>query len=351
MQRLTFFAAVSVVLFASTQALAQIEATSYSGSFTVDGSPYSGGPILWFSLARISAGGSAPTTSSATLRPEPNLTNNTHGRSVLRYFADGIGDLTQAVWMLPEDGNGGMSAAQAGEARVFSTWTPGWCIAPTNNHGFNSEVTVLNPDTQAWVEVDVQEAPRPFLESITGDFTHSILDNGDADRNDDPGQILLDKFATPVVQIDFSLPQFDMHRPNIFWQDFTESASPFWDQTYSGMVVAFDGLNGFYTFASPISDLVFFEPDEGAISKSLDAFAGSMSIDLSGIRPGEYTVRYWAIPFSADYSDGTDLRGCAGGFIPIEHVEMGVQVVPEPATYVSMAVGALALGRRKRRSR
>jgi len=349
MLRTCLFAAVAAVFLAGSPASAQIEATSYSGSFLVDGSPYSGGPILWFSLARLEAGGSGPAASAATLGPEPNLAGNTHGRSVMRYFADGIGDLTQAVWMLPDDGDGGMSSAQAGEARIFSTWTPGWCVAPTNAHHFSSEVSVLDPNTQAWVEVDIQEAPRPFLDSISGDFTHSILDNGDADRNDDPGQILLDKFSTPSIQIDFGLPQFDMHRPNVLWQDFSETASPFFDQIYSGMIVAFDGPNGFYTFAGPISGQVFFEPGEEATTKTLDAFSGSMSIDLSVVRPGEYTVRYWAIPFAADYSDGSSLLGCAGGFIPIEHVEHGVQVVPEPGTYVAVGAGVAALLRRRKR--
>lgn len=348
MLRKTLFAVASAALISITQAGAQIEATAQSGSFLVDGSPYSGGPILWFSLARITAGNGNPSVSSVTLSPQPNLPSNTRGRTVMRFFADGAGDLTQAHWQLPQDGDGGLSNAQAGETRFFSTWTSDWCIAPFNGHMFRSEVSVDGGASEAWVEVDIQEAPRPFLESVNGDFLHRQLDNGLEDRNSQSGQVLLDKNLTPQLEIDFTLPSFDMHRPNIFWQDFSETSSPYWDLSFSRMVVAFDGPNGFYTFSGPASDLVFFEPGESAVTKTIAGFEGTMSIDLNRILPGEYTVRYWAIPLSAEFSNGSNLIGCTDGFIPIEHVEMNVNVVPEPTTWLAMGAGLTALARRRR---
>lgn len=348
MRFFALLAVTSTLGLAAVPALAQIEAPAYSGSFEVDGSPYPGGPILWFSLARLSAGGIAPNESSVTLVPQPNLPSNTRGRTVLKFTADGAGDLGLAKWMLPESEQGTTSIASAGESRLFQTWTPEWCIAPANNHSFRASVAVLGAGVEAWIDLDVQEAPRPFLENMTGPFTHTTLDNGTADQNLDAGQVLLDKNLTPGLSFDFGLPKFDMHRTNIFWQDFTETSSPFWDHTYSAMVVTFDGPNGFHMFTGPNSDLVLFAPGEGDSLKSIEAHSGSMSVDLSLVRNGTYTVRYWAVPLVGDFSDGSGHLGCANGFVPIEHVEMNVTVVPEPATFAVFGLGLIALRRRKR---
>lgn len=350
MRRLLLFAVLASISL-TTHGWAQIEAPEYSGSFTVDGSPYSGGPILWFSLARVSSGGLDPSVSSVTLVPQANVPNNTRGRTVFRFLADGTGDLSQVEWMLPTGNGGNMSVAQAGETRYFSTWTSGWCIAPSNNDSFRSSVTVLDPETEAWVEIDVQEAPRPFLENIDGTFTHTTLDNGSNDLDDTAGKVLINKFLTPNIELEFELPTFDMRRTNVFWQDFSETSSPFWDQTYSRMVVAFDGPEGFYTFAGPISDLVMFAPGEGDSVKSIAGFGGTMDLDLSMIRPGEYTVRYWAIPLTSDFADGTGTLGCEGGFIPLEHTEMNVTVVPEPTTWLALSLGGAGLARRRRKTK
>lgn len=348
MRFIALLAVTSTLGLAATPGWAQMEAPAYAGSFEVDGSPYTGGPILWFSLARLSAGGVAPNASSVTVVPQPNLPSNTHGRTVLKFTADGNGELGLANWMLPESEHGTMSAAGAGESRQFQTWTPAWCIAPSNNHSFRASVSVLGTGVEAWVDLDVQEAPRPFMENMTGPFVHTTLDNGSADQDADLGKVTLDKNLTPTLGFDFELPSFDMHRPNIFWQDFTESSSPFWDHTYSVMAVTFDGAEGFYSFTGPNSDLVLFAPGEGDSVKSIDQFEGSMSIDLSQVRNGTYTVRYWAIPLVGDYSDGSGFLGCANGFIPIEHLEMNVTVVPEPAPLAALGFGVLALKKRRR---
>jgi hypothetical protein len=332
---------------------AQITATSYAGAFTVDNQPYNGGPILWFSLAKIAAGGMNPATSMVWLAPEPNTAANTDGRTMMKFKADGTGDLSAATWKLPSASDGSESTATFGETRIFSTWTSGWCSAPINSHEFHSEVSVEEDAGQAWVEIDVQEAPKPFFVSSSGVFEHDYFDNGGFDQDPMMGSIVLDKFATPTVSLSFDLPSFSMHRSAVQWQDGTRSPSSFNDVAFSSLWVIFDGVDGQYAFLSPLSDPVKFNAGEDDIDKTISAFSDEFEIDISGIAAGEYSVHYRAVSWTADFVDASGAFGCRSGYVAFEHLENTVQVVPEASTMLALSFATLPFlfKRQKRRHR
>jgi hypothetical protein len=76
-----------------------------------------------------------------------------------------------------------------------------------------------------------------------------------------------------------------------------------------------------------------------------------MSLAISQVAGGTYNVHYWAVPWTADYTDASHQVGCSSGFVAFEHIEYNVQVVPEPGGVMAWAsgLGGLAILRRKRR--
>lgn len=330
-------------------AAAQMAATAYSGAFTVDNQPYNGGPILWLSLGRIAAGGLNPATSAVWLAPQPKAPGNTHGRTMMQYKSGGSGDLSTAQWLLPSQNNGSTSSAELGEVRVVSTWTPGWCLAPMNDHVFRSEVSLDNSNGQAWVDIDIQEAPRPFFVKSYGEFEHGRLDGGPYDQDPSSGSVVINRDSTPSISLEYSMPSFEMRRDPVQWQDGTKSNSTFHDKAFSSIWIIFDSPEGQYVFRGDTSDPILFSPGEGASEKMISGFGGAIELDMTQVRSGSYEVHYWAVPWTADFASEQGDIGCYDGFVAFEHIEFNVQVVPEPGTVTALALGGLGALVRKRR--
>jgi len=339
-RRLLTIGAIAISSFAS----AQLDIISQTGSLFVNGSP-SAGPTNWGDSVRLAAGGGNSSSSSATFGHIPGDPNSfTFSRSALKFEA--IGD-TGADYMLPSDDQGNMSVASEGDRAIFGSW--GTSRYP-QSHQFSAQVNEGGSGDLAEIDIDAVEAPNAVFNSLTGPYLITMLDGQAYDLDSRVGFVKINKFSTPSIVLNYTLPSMTFGRNNVQWSDGSEDASMHRDAVATGTWTLFEGMNGgpTYIFGSAFESTQEFAPGESASTKVLAAASGNYTLDLNGVNFGTYNIKNWAINWhTAGYND--DLGNLSLGGIQVEQLGGELTIVPEPSSLLLFGgLAGLALLRRKK---
>jgi len=336
-KKLTVLAAMAV----AASSFGQMQGTAWSGNVTIDGSPYAGGNFGYNSTMQLLG---TATGSSVTLAPTVTPPNAQGNRSMLRFSALGADGGTPS-YILPSDREGNTSAAVAGERRVFNTWDP-TIFGHTNTHSFTASVT--DASETAYIDIEHVEAPRPTDHfNIGNEWTHDLLDNSIYDQDASVGAIKINKALTPVINLDYTLMSVSFHRRNTEWLNGDTDASLFRDDVFTGSWLVVENPGHFYVGFTNSSNIQTFSPGEFDTSKTVGSENTMMSWNISGLDNGVYNVKHWGIGWMEDGFDTTTGAG-AFGFIHKETIEGTLTIVPEPATMTALALGTLAMLRRRK---
>ncbi len=312
----------------------------YSGGVYVNGGSYGGGGFNYGDSIELRAGD--PDGMSATIGLKPSESIIDPFRTMMRFKAEGTGS-----FQLPSNRQGGTSAASNGDSVVHSTWSANYWPHPDGDHLFNASVDVS--DSADFAMIGVQVMPAPQLQTTrlnNSTFQHDYLDNGAFDQDPTVGQVLLNPYLTPNITLNYKAPDYRFSRPDVTWQDGSTTPSMFSDGATSGMWL----LIGDSIFGSQFnSQEALFANNESGTTKDILGEASSYTFDITMLKPGTYTGRYWSIPWDHLGYDNNELGNTWGGFIEEEHTELNIRVVPEPGSIAALALGGLMLLRRRSR--
>ena len=333
--------AVLAAMAVAATSFGQMQGTAWSGDVTIGGNPYAGGNFGFNSTMRLQG---IPTSSTVTLEPTATPPNSSGYRSMLRFSALGD-DGSAPAFLLPSDQNGNTSSAFFGERRVFNTWDP-TIFGHTNTHSFSASVT--DSSGNGYIDIEQVEAPRPTDHfNIGNEWTHDLLDNSIYDQDASVGAIKINKALTPVINLDYTLMSVSFHRKNTEWLNGDTDASLFRDDVFTGSWLALENPFHFYAGSTNSSNIQTFSPGEFDTSKTIDSENTMMSWDITGVENGVYSVKHWGIGWMEDGYDTTVGAG-AFGFIHKETLEGTLTIVPEPTTMTALALGTLAMLRRRK---
>jgi hypothetical protein len=321
----------------SAVASAQLDIISNTGSLLVNGGSPSG-PLQVGDEIRMQAGngtGSMATGSFRHLETDPNTFN--FDRTAVKFKA--MGDV-DATYMLPSDRNGNMSSATEGESRTFGLWANNRF---SHSHVLNASVEEGEDSLLAEIDIDLKQAPVPFVINESGTYTITMMDGQAYDLDPRPGFVKINKFATPSVTLNFTIQEMTFQRDEIEWTDGSLSNSMYRDDVYSSSWTLFDrvGGGGAYIFGSADSERKTFNAGDGSSTRTVDGWSSSQIIDFSTVDLGSYNIKNWAINWdNAGYDD--DLGGLGLGGIRTEILGGELTVVPEPSGI--LLFGGLAAG-------
>ncbi len=335
--------ALIAVGIGSASAYSQIIPTAYSGTtkYVSDDSDYTGDALDFGDRIQHRVGNGNGSSASSTFQPKP-VVNGGWGRKMIRYSASGIGD-----FMLPSDRQGNMSAAVAGEKRVLNTWNPEW---NANSHLFSTSVQETDPDEVGAVEIEVQDSPIPFVSASSGSFLIDMLDGSSYDQNPVAGEIELNRGLTPIISLNYTVPEYTFTRGVVTWSDGSTTPSMNVDRASSGMWFLLNPVGGgpLIITGTPFGPSADWAIGEGESSRVLSSFNGVVDIDISAVPFGLYDGLGWSIPWNLDSYDST-ITGSAGGYVEQEIIQRRINIVPEPATVIAFGAGLVALLARRRR--
>lgn len=328
-----------LVLVGSISAQAQMSSTLVNGNVTQNGTAFTGGDMSIGDNFRLVADSSNP-LSELAFGPRDNTGQFFPNRYMMKFAAEVMG----ASVFLPTDRFGATSLAADGESRIFSTWDTHLFTQMPTNHSFSTRVEASGGATGA-VDIDIQSAPEVTRQVSGGAYTVDRLDNSIYDIDPTVGGITVNKLLTPTITLNYVLPEITFTRGNAEWDDATETASAFRDDSSTSMWF----LLGNQIFSDEFSPGQTFSAGEGPASKIVGQYSGSITMDWSDIANGTYTGQSWAIGWNT-FGYDNDQGGLSIGGVEQRFDDAAINVVPEPATFAALGVGLLALRRRRKTS-
>lgn len=341
------FRALSLVvgLMLAVGASAQLRVSALTGDI-------GGGGVGTNSNAFILTNGGSG-TGSMTLRTDFDGSINGLTRGVAVFRARNFGSGNNASWMLPSDRIGGMSSALDGDTRRFATWdfdqTPG---VEDPGHEFNMSVTADDGQAEAWADfIDASN----FQNFSTSNYTPGSiprLDNSVYDLDPSVGSVVIDKNATPVLNLAFTSSSLSVSRRLLNDGD-EDFASPFYDFYFTRPFAFFFNGSNFATITGDSGETAIQQINPGeddGVTLSFGQVSGTINIDISGLANGTYS-----------YINGTTVQNPQGlddpnyfpsgwsGYYTDDFVTEQVTVVPEPMTMTIMAIAGIISARRRRR--
>lgn len=320
MKRLSWIAAL--VTF-GTLATARLVVYSYQGDVYHNGSLYDGTSLIEADdELELISDYDGNQIAELTVNPYFSADDYADHRVVLRYEATGTGLIE-----VPSDTFGGMEQIFEGDVRFGTVWNK-LAFDPGHDQTLASKVTAVSPGDYGQLFIQVRAAPLPVGSKASGDFLIEFLDGSSYDLNPGIEEVTINKASSPEIMFDYSVPEFEFFRDEIYWFPGDPTPSPHRDDVSSGIWVVYDGSpygNPFYIFSPGFTTFQTFEKDEGLAFKSVPTYMGTMTYDISGMTPGLYDVKYWSIPWSGPGFHDQQGNGY-GGYVSEELVENGVLV-------------------------
>lgn len=317
----------------------QVGVTSYSGDVSLNGSPFGGGTVGYGDQVHLGAQNGGIDYSSFNLSALPNNSSFFPGRYQMKATATVNGADVQ----LPNGRDGSTFSATDGDVSIFSTWDTAFYPQSPSPHTFSMSVDATGGGDGS-IDLDIEAAPTPSAILSGGSWTHDILDNSIYDQDPTVGSIVIDKTVNPILNLNFTLPEYTFNRDAVQWADGSTSNSAFRDDSSTSMWFLLDGAA---IYGSPFSPAQTFAAGEGPGAKIVNPFSGTVVVDLNTIALGTYTGRYWSIPWNT-YGYDNDLGGLSIGSVNLEYVESNIQIVPEPTSIIAIGIAVTGyLGRRR----